>query len=255
MLDRIKRHQFAGFKEFVQNMEITGAQKRQQIFMAGVLEDPLFMAHVMKNIKTFDDFLNLPSDEIDAVLSHQEQVMSIFAKCMFGEPTEKLIALESTIPRLLSRFKDELSYLNEVTPSEREGARYYIVKLARKFQTEERINGFQWKLPNQDIFYPKTFKDGKNQIFFESGTLAAEGEYFKGKRVGYWRHNYDSGKILAEGDYDSSGLKSGVWVFYYGSGSLKSQGKYKEDLKHGTWKEWDRNGAVIEVEYSEGVKV
>lgn len=255
MLDRIKRHQFAGFKEFVQNMEITGVQKRQQIFMAGVLEDPLFMGHVMKNLKTFEDFLNLPSDEIDLVLTHQEQVLAIFAKCMFGLPEEKLFGMESIIPRFFSRFKDELSYLTEVSPGEREGAKYYILKLTRKLQTDERINGFQWQLPDQDIFYPKTYKDGKTQIFFESGALAAEGEYFKGKRIGYWRHNYDSGKILAEGDYDSSGLKSGVWVFYYGAGTLKSQGKYKDDLKHGVWREWDRNGALTETEFSEGVKV
>lgn len=253
MLDRIKKRQFAGFKEFVQNMEITGGLTRQQIFMAGVLEDPIFMSYVMKNIRTFDDFLNLSSDDIDTVLMLQEQMMGIFAKCMFGLSEEKILSLESVIPRHMSKFKDELSYIKEVSSSEKESARYYIVKTARKLQMDERIQGFTWSLPPMDLFYPKTFKEGKNQIFFESGVLAAEGEIVKGRRSGFWKHFYDSGKLLAEGEY-LDGLKTGVWVFYFGNGSIKSQGKYRQDLRQGLWKEWDRSGIESENEYDEGIK-
>jgi hypothetical protein len=253
MLDRIKKRQIDGFKEFVINMETTGAQTRGQIFTAGVLEDPIFMSYVMKNIRTFDDFLQINSDDIDTVLTTQEQILGIFAKCIFGNDQGKIMDLESVLPRLMSKIKDELSYLKEVTPAEREGAKFYIMKVARKLQTEEMIHGFQWKLPPQDVFYPKQYKDGEVKIHFESGVVAAEGDYQRGKRMGAWRHNYDVGNILAEGDY-SDGLKSGVWVFYYNNGNLKSQGKYKSDLKHGLWKEWDRNGVMSEVEYADGVK-
>ena len=253
MLDRIKRRQLDGFKEFVINMETTGAQTRGQIFTAGVLEDPLFMSWVMKNIRTFDDFLELDSDDIDTVLGSQEQILGIFAKCLFGSDEAKIMSMESVIPRFFSRVKDELSYIKELTPSEKEGARYYILKAARKLQIEERIHGFSWKLPPQDIFYPKVHKDGKGTVHFENGNLAAEGQYSKGKRLGYWRHNYDTGQILAEGDY-LDGFKAGVWVFYYSNGAIKAQGKYVDDLKHGLWKEFDRNGTLTEVEYKEGVK-
>lgn len=253
MLDRIKRRQFDGFKEFVLNMETTGSTSRQQILMAGILEDPIFMTYVMKNVRTFDDFLNLPSDEIDTVLKTQDQLMGVLAKCIFGMPEDKIMALESSIPKHLSRLKDELSYLKEVTPSEKEGARYYILKVVRKLQTQEDIHGFKWHLPSQDLFHPKVHKDGKFQIFFESGVLAAEGEIVKGKRNHFWKHFYDTGKLMAEGEY-TDGLKSAVWVYYYGNGNIKSQGKYKADLKHGMWKEWDRTGVVSQVEYNEGVK-
>lgn len=254
MLGRIKKRQFDGFKEFVQNMEITGIQSRTQIFTAGVLEDPLYMGWVMKNIRTFDDFIKLPSEEIEAVLMGQEQMMSLFAKSLFDAKESTIMDLESSLPRLMSKFKDELSYLKEVTPQERDSARYYILKTARKLQSEEIIHGFHWNLPPQDVFFNKTFKDGVGQIFFESGILAAEGEFQKGRRIGYWKHNYDSGKLLAEGEY-FDGLKSGTWVFYYGNGNIKAQGKYYNDLKHGLWKEWDRRGNLSEVEYKEGVKV
>lgn len=253
MLDRIKKRQIDGFKEFVINMETTGGLARGQIFTAGVLEDPVFMSYVMKNIKTFDDFLQLDSDDIDSVLTSQEQILGLFAKCVFGSDESKIMALESTIPRHLSKLKDEISYLKEVTAPEKEGAKFYIMKAVRKMQMEEKIRGFHWNLPPQDVYYPKTYKDGHARIHFESGVLAAEGNFSKGRRMGSWRHNYDVGNILAEGDY-SEGLKTGVWVFYYSNGNLKAQGKYKSDLKHGLWKEWDRSGVMSEVEYNEGVR-
>jgi antitoxin component YwqK of YwqJK toxin-antitoxin module len=253
MLDRIKKKQNEGLKEFVINMETTAGTTRGQIFTVGVLEDPIFMSYVMNNIRTFDDFMNLDSDDIDTVITSQEQIMTLFAKCLFGMEESKIMALESTIPHLMSKLKDELSYLKEVTPQEKEGARYYILKLTRKLQMDEKINGFSWKLPPQDVYYPKNHKDGKTKIHFESGVVAAEGGYLKGKRSGPWRHNYDQGQVLAEGDY-FDGLKSGVWVFYYSNGNIKAQGKYKADLKQGTWKEWDRSGVMTETEYHEGVK-
>jgi hypothetical protein len=253
MLERIKKRQFQGFKEFVQNMEITPGATRQHIFMTGVLEDPLFMSYVMKNLRTFEDFLALSSDDIDTVLKHQDQILGIFAKCMFDSPEEKLKELESTIPRLLSKFKDEMSYLKEVTAQEKEAAKYYIIKTARKLQMDELIQGFRWELPPHEIFYPKTYKDGRAEIKFASGVMAAEGEITKGRRFGRWKHYYDSGKLLAEGEYQD-GLKTSDWTFYYGNGSIKATGKYMLDLKEGFWEEYDRTGIKSEVEYVEGVK-
>lgn len=253
MLDRIKKRQIDGFKEFVINMETTGLQSRTQIFTAGVLEDPIFMNYVMKNLKTFDDFLELDSDDIETVLTSQEQVLTLFAKCLYDSDPSQIQKMESTIPRYYSKLKDELSYLKDVPVTEKEGAKFYILKLVRKFQMEEKIHGFRWNLPPQDLYYPKSYKDGEHKVFFENGVLAAQGEYSKGKRSGFWKHNYDTGKLLAEGDY-SDGFKTGTWVFYYSNGNLKSQGKYKSDLKHGPWKEWDRKGVQTEVEYNEGVK-
>lgn len=254
MLDRIKRKQFDGFKDFVQNMELTEGVKRQHIFMTGVLEDPVYMMYVMKNLKTFKDFLELPSDEIEAVLDTQEQMMMIFAKSLYGIDDDSLRSYEKVIPRHFGRLRDEISYLKEVVPHEQEGAKSFIVKVVRKLQKDERINGFRWMLPPNDIFYEKQGpKEGEVKIYFESGVLAAEGQVQKGKRIGTWRHFYDSGKLLAQGDY-MDGLKDGFWQFFYGTGSLKSEGKYKADLKQGAWKEWDRQGDIQMSNFVDGVK-
>lgn len=254
MLDRIKRKQLLGFKEFVLNMETTGPATRQNILMAGILEDPKFMAYVMRNIKTFHHVLELPTEELEKVLSHQEQIVGVMAKCIFGEPDETIKSLETSLPRYSSRLKDEISYLNEVSASEKEGAKYYILKIVRKLQMNEEIHGFSWDLPPQDFFHPKVLKDGKCQIHFDSGILAAEGEILKGKRTLFWKHYYDSGSLLAEGEYND-GLKTGSWTFFYGNQKPKAEGYYRFDLKHGHWKEWDRSGVLAEVEYNEGVKV
>jgi hypothetical protein len=253
MLDRIKKKKFVGFKEFVLNMETSGQSSRQLILMRGILEDPVFMANVMKNVRTFDDFLNLPSDEIDTVIKTQDQILGVLAKCFFGSPQSEISAFESMIPKYISRLKDELAYLTEVTPSEKEGAKYFILKLVRKLQMAETIQGFAWRLPPLEIFHPKVYKDGPTQIYFESSILAAEGDTLRGKRTNRWKHFYDSGKLLAQGEYHD-GLKTGVWVFYFGNGSIKSQGDYKLDLKHGMWKDWDRAGVMSETDYIEGVK-
>jgi hypothetical protein len=254
MLDRIKRRQFDGFKEFVENMEITGSLKRQQIFTVGVLEDPIFMTWVMRNARTFEDLLELPGSEIEAVLEQQEQLVQMLAKCFFGKPAEEFKAMESVVPRFYSRIKDELSYFKDVPQREIESARYYLVKMVRKLQREEMIIGFAWQLPPMDIFYTKTYKEGPVQIHFDSGVLAAEGEILSGRRFSNWKHYYDTGKLLAQGDY-LDGLKAGTWTFYYSNGQTKAQGRYRADLKVGTWKEWDRQGNLTEPEYKDGVKV
>ena len=254
ILERIKKRQFEGFKEFVLNMETSGNTSRQQILITGILEDPVFMTYVMKNVRTFDDFLNLPSDEIDSVIKTQDQIIGVLAKCFFGASQEQIKVMEASIPKYISKFKDELSYLNEVTSSEKEGAKYFILKLVRKLQKQELIQGFLWQLPSQDIFHPKVYKDGKAEIYFESAILAAEGFILKGKRTNDWKHFYDSGKLMAKGDYED-GLKTDVWVFYFGNGSIKAQGRFKDDFKHGLWKDWDRAGNLTETEYIAGKKV
>ena len=253
MLDRIKKRQYDGFKEFVRNMEVTAAIPRGQIFLNGLLDDPIFMSYVTKNIRTFDDFLELPSEEIEKVLKSQDQMLTMLAKSLFGSTPERIRELETIIPRFMSPLRDELGYLTELRPEQQETAKFFIMKATRKLQHDERIYGFRWHMPGQEIFFPKSYPDGRCQIQFENGVLAAEGEILKNKRLGFWRHFYETGKVLAEGEYSES-FKNGTWVIYHGNGTHKAQGKYKADQRQGTWKEWDRLGNMTEVEYQDGIR-
>jgi hypothetical protein len=254
MLDRIKKKQADGFKEFVSSMETTGSPMRGQILTAGLMEDPLYMTYVMKNLKTFDDFLQLSSDDILKVITSQNQMVGLFAKCIFGSGPDPVKNFESSLPALVSKLKDELSYIKEVTPREREGASFFILGVTRKFQLEDKIQGFPWAMPPQEIYLPLKIIEGENKIIFENGVTAAEGVCNKGKRVGKWKHFYETGKLLAEGEYFND-LKTGLWNFYYSNGQSKAEGSFRSDLKQGTWKEWDRNGNMNKIVYNDGLKV
>lgn len=254
MLDRIKKKRLVGFKEFVESLEISTRDKRAQIMMLGILEDPVFMGWITKNIKSFDDVLKLPGSELETLLTSHDQMMSQFAKCFDFANQELILAIKNELPRLGSKFEDEISYCKETTEQERGAAKYFLVKSVRKLQSEDRILGFRWDLPANEIFFPKTYTDGYWMIEFDSKVLAAEGEMFKNKKIGPWKHYYDNGKILGEGTY-YDGFKVGSWNFYYANGTMKAQGKYSMDSKVGVWKEFDRTGKLTEVEYKDGAKV
>lgn len=252
MLERIKKKQLEGFREFVMNLETTSLQSRGQIFTSGVLEDPMYMSWVMKNIRTFDDFMKLPSDEIEKVLASQENILNVFVRALDDGQASGSI-LEGIIPKLMSKIRDELEYAKDVSPDAKISARSHIMKVARKLQSTEEIMGFRWQLPPMEVFYAKTYRDGLTEICFDSGVMAAKGMMEKNKRLGPWVHYYDNGRMLAQGDY-LEGLKEGNWIFYYSNGKERAKGKYFADQRHGLWKEWDREGVIAEVEYKDGVK-
>lgn len=255
MLERIKKRQWDGLKDFVESIEVTGATQRQQIMMNGILEDPIFMRWVTRNVRSFDDFLNLSSDEVDKVVRASDAMLTVIAKALPVADEEELQKFAPCFPRVFGKLRDEISYLKDVPLPERESAQFFVLKTVRKLQREEAISGFQWQLPPQEVFHEKSsVKEGTLTITFEDGTVALEGEVLRGKRIGIWRHYYDNGRLLAEGNYQE-GVKAGPWRFYFGNGELRSEGKYLNDLRHGAWKEYDRNGGVRTSEWSEGKKL
>lgn len=255
MLDRIKKRQLDGLKDFVESIEVTGALQRQQIVMNGILEDPIFMRWVTRNVRTFDDFLKLSSDEIDLVVRASDAMLSVIAKALPVLGPDDVQKYEECFPRVLRKLRDEVSFLKDVPAPEREAAQFFVLKTVRKLQREEAIAGFAWHLPPAEVFQEQaSAKEGTVSISFEDGTVALEGEVLRGKRIGIWRHYYDNGRLLAEGNYQE-GVKTGPWRFYFGNGDLRSEGKYLNDLRHGVWKEYDRTGEVRVSEWSEGKKV
>lgn len=244
MMERIKKKKAQGFKELVINMESSSPETRSQIFTSGYLEDPVFMVYALKNIRTFDDFLNLSSDDIFKVISGHEQLVRVLAKCLFGMDEKYFDSFYRAIPLLMGELKDELKLLDHLTVPEREAARVHVLKVVRKFQTEERIDGFSWILPPETVYVSPKVQEGECKILFEDKTPLAQGSMLKGKRSGEWVFYSTTGKIFAKGLYDQ-GLKTGTWIFYYGNGSKKAQGDFVQDEKSGPWLEWDREGHVV----------
>jgi hypothetical protein len=252
MLERIKKKQLQGFKEFVLNLETTISTKRRPIILAGILEDPIYMSYVIKNVRTFEDFLSLSEEELNKIFPY-EDLAAMVAMSLQEVPEEKIKKLETLIPKYFPKIQDELSYLKESTLEQRERAHHHLLSVVRKYQEEKIINAFDWHLPPDSVYSLELPKEGVQRIFFDNGKLAAEGQILKTRRQGHWRHYYENGALLAEGEYQG-GLKQGKWVFYYANGALKSQGHYLDDLRQGLWSDWERSGVESQGEFIKGIK-
>ncbi len=49
-----------------------------------------------------------------------------------------------------------------------------------------------------------------------------------------------------KGEYDSIGLKQGLWEKHFIDGKLKSKETYESGLRHGSLKTWDKKGSIIQ---------
>ncbi|HWY98111.1 MAG TPA: hypothetical protein VNY36_03400 [Bacteroidia bacterium] len=58
---------------------------------------------------------------------------------------------------------------------------------------------------------------------------------------------YDSGRIMAEGVLDTSGIQQGEWKEFHENGQLKAIGKYLNGVKVGEWKYYYANSKVFEI--------
>jgi hypothetical protein len=253
ILSRLKKKFEQGFKEFVLNLETTTFYARAEILTLGILEDPIYMGHVMKNIKSFSDFVNLPKEDLLSVIKSNEQIIPLMSKCLYKADDRLMSVVESSLGPYIKQINEEVSFIKDLPQKEKEAAEFFILKQVRKSTQEGMIRGFSWNLPPDSVYRPLTLNDGFQKIYFPNGIVAAEGEVSLGKRVSGWKHYYDNRALLAEGGYEQD-LKSGEWVFFYGNGKLKTKGKFISDLKHGTWIEWDRAGNQKVVEYNQGVR-
>jgi hypothetical protein len=252
MLDRIKKRYQDGFKEFVLSLEASSSKVRGQIFLTGLLEDPVFMGHVVKNIKSFDDIISMGPEDLGVIISEDRQLIGVLATCLSNSQT-KIQSFEQRHPVLAPLVKEELSLMKSASPSEIEQAQQFFIKLTRKFQTQGKIKGFDWFLPPQEVYVSRRVSDGPVKIEFENGATAALGFHVKGKREGMWYHYYETGALLAVGNY-SKGLKEGEWKFFYSSGKLKGVGEFRSDVRDGLWIDWDRSGKHTESTYENGTK-
>ena len=66
---------------------------------------------------------------------------------------------------------------------------------------------------------------------------------------------YKSGQLKAQGPF-VDGKMEGTWKFYRYNGALWEIGNFKNELKHGRWVRYDRDGVVeYDEEFHEGKQV
>ncbi len=73
-------------------------------------------------------------------------------------------------------------------------------------------------------YYADDEQDGKQQYYFDDGTLKSEINY-------------------------KAGVLEGLAVYYYKNGVISSQGWYKDDNKRGEWREYNPDGVISSTDY------
>lgn len=105
-------------------------------------------------------------------------------------------------------------------------------------------------------------QNGLSRYFYPNGTLKRQVPYLEGRQEGRGFHfgedsvanailTFRSGVLTNEQEINRRnrlGLKQGVWIEFYPTMVVRVEGTYKDDLKHGFWKYYRRNGNLIRVE-------
>lgn len=256
MLTRIKRREIEGFKDFVKNLEITSDSRRKEIIQVAVLEDPIYMSIVIKNITDAFEIIKLSSDQVEKIIKALPNGLQVFAKAFFNTKEIDFIK-DQVLPRfMVKEFEEFLTAVGQLKKADQEGAQFLIVKMARFLQEKEDIYGPMWMFPSAELMAEDKMKSftGMVELKFENNCIAARGQSIKNKRQGIWEHFFENGKLMAKGSYEQ-GLKEGPWQFWYLNGKLKAEGAFKNDSKHGLWKEFDQDGKIAVVQYDEGKRL
>lgn len=252
-LPKFKKNGLEGFKECVENFEITSVSYLKDKMESCILEDPVYTQWVIKNLMHIEHFLNLTSDDVAKVCAAINNYPEVLARAFFKTPLEKRLATD--LPKhICGPVTEEMERMKELRKSVQETSLNIIIKTMRKLQNEEKVQTTNpWRLPPVELLRPPKITPGKFRLAYEDGTPALEGEHQKNQREGVWKHFYPNGALMAEGVY-KGGQKSGLWGFWYPNKAQKAQGEYVQNVKQGPWKEWDKDGQMTQLTYAQGKK-
>lgn len=81
--------------------------------------------------------------------------------------------------------------------------------------------------------------------YFETGEKDWEVEYFNGYKKGFYKQYYKNGQLKTEGVH-SKNEKNGTEKRFSESGYLEWKGKYIEDVLYKKWRNFDKEGRVLQ---------
>lgn len=91
----------------------------------------------------------------------------------------------------------------------------------------------------QRIYYKNGIAEGRYTNFYQSGNLEEDGQWWAGHPVGYVRKYYETGMISLLEEYDSSGVKTGLYERFGLDGNVTYRGYAELDsaMHNGTEKQ------------------
>ncbi|MCX7861999.1 MAG: toxin-antitoxin system YwqK family antitoxin [Bacteroidales bacterium] len=113
------------------------------------------------------------------------------------------------------------------------------------------------KYDKDRIAYIGYFKDNKlvgtYKRWYYSGALKTEIKYNSDGSVGYAKHYWDNGKMMAKGKYINQNVKDSTWEYYGIDGALMMKETFANGILHGLSLSYYRNGQVSrKVPYNNG---
>lgn len=253
-LKKHKKKGEEGFKNFIYFLEEAPQSTKNNIIFIALLEDPVYMQYILKNLQTFDRMTLLDSNEIITLIQSLPNPIQTFVYALSGEQIEERFITNSLPPTMKREYQDEKSFITDNTPAKKNAAQFSIIKTIHGLQKNLRITSRSFSIPPSDILYGRsgsTSDNGQYEQLFENGSIALLGNIKRTLREGSWQHYYPNGQLMAEGIYINDD-KAGTWKFYYSNGNIKSSGEFVENLKQGEWKNYTISGQPSSVKFNRG---
>lgn len=160
-----------------------------------------------------------------------------------------------------SQFTGELVYEGNPSILDYKSVSYYkegVRQYSRTFYPDNELESFNsWNgVFSHSINYYKGMKvksiqerrDGllhcKSATWYESGAVLEKGKFYKGKKIGDFTSFYETGELLSNVSYDSTGVKLS-FKSYYQNGKIYQEGSYYKNGTSKVFKEYNDLGAVI----------
>lgn len=142
-----------------------------------------------------------------------------------------------------------------------EGVKYLTIDYVA-----DKKNGYRTTYSGTVVLKKEAFindvKSGNTEQFYASGKLKEQIPYVDGREKGLGYVYDTTGMIIGLKTYkagvlvkdqrinrvDERGNRMGIWMTFYPNMQTKDEGLYEDDLKHGYWKYYRKDGNLIRVE-------
>jgi antitoxin component YwqK of YwqJK toxin-antitoxin module len=88
------------------------------------------------------------------------------------------------------------------------------------------------------LIYDKNSVYAKAKIYYEDGTLAAQGNYFNAEKDSVWTYYSYYNKSLSARESYVKGSREGSFINYYPNGEISEKTEYKNNMKNGNWEQY-----------------
>jgi antitoxin component YwqK of YwqJK toxin-antitoxin module len=102
---------------------------------------------------------------------------------------------------------------------------------------------FEDAMIKSQLFYYQNSDKCKAKLFYNNGSLAAEGNFWGKEKDSTWNYFSFYNKVLASKETYKHGKKHGVSIVYFPNGVHSEEVEWVDGIKNGTWRQFFQNGS------------